>query len=471
MTVKKLVFLPLLALVLLAGCSWGEAGPKVEFPDHTLTLRTIRRAQYTVCASAQDPVSGCYAVVAHTAAPAGGDGTDLPSSIQVQTFDAQGEYRDTFLTTLLADSFTMQYDDCQFSDGVVRFYQSPAFDADCFILDTEAKTAQRTYAVRQERAPSEEVFWQTKFSQAKEHAARVQQAGDWLLALDAQRDPLSGACEVTARMLNAAARQEETLTFHNDDPVVTANLLEDRAFPPVITFTPEEQAATLRICKVTFSLDFARQAVSTQTAYLARDLSRNSRVTTSPDGSTEIYVTHYDRNKQLFRGDLVAYHRASGEIVYLGPTTSLSDEVVFVGNDGVLINRLTSLSLLDVHTGQELPSAPQFEYTNYTTPGQQELLGIMTIGIAYDPQRELMLVAYRNTFHIPDNVTEDSYPLTLAVFERDGSLRQTIETGFQIQSYSPSLNLNRVYIQPDETGATLSLGQGAKAEELGHVDY
>lgn len=463
MNPKKIALTLLVALALFAGCAQAPAYT-AEYAGQTLALETRRDTQYTVCATAQDPQTGAYAVVVHSV-PQLKDGTtaSIPPAIQVQTFDSKGRHTDSFDTGLQADAAAVSYADCQFTGGMLTFYQSGDFDADRYVVDTTAETAARTPALRPELAPSEEALWQAKAAQAREGAARTLQQGDWLLAFSAQVET-TGASEITAQLLNPETREEYTTAFSCEDPIFTANLVSDRVYTPQITLDPQAKTASLRISKLTYLINFATGEAQAQTAYRVEDLEPRRRLAISPSGNIEIYATHYDQNGRMFRGELVAYHHDSGEIVYLGPSSSLSDAAVFIGEDILYIDRMTALSVVDTRTGEAQP-APQFDYGSYTTAGGQQNPEYITVGIAYDPQADRLLVAYRSTFRVPENVTEQSYEVFLAVFDRQGQLLETIETGLLMPAYGDTVN--RLELTPDGAGAAILLN----GQELGYAAY
>ena len=233
-------------------------------------------------------------------------------------------------------------------------------------------------------------------------------------------------------------------------------------------------AVTLTIEKHNYNLDFKNATYTHEIKYRLKDLNLDRPMAASPDDKLKLYATYLEGGGEALGGDYVILDTETENIWYVA-SCDLYDQPFFCGADKILITRYNNMELLDVYTGNPLPTAPNFEY------GQSEQFEntqkYRTLGVAYDNTQEKTLIAYRETYGQLDNpYRQDDIPnrmckIYIAVFDKHGTQISTIDTGFMMQPWR-SIFSNSVQIElAGNSEAVLSTYSDKELITLGKIEY
>ena len=197
---------------------------------------------------------------------------------------------------------------------------------------------------------------------------------------------------------------------------------------------------TAKNAKATFKLDFAKGVTDIRYQYTKDMLDK--LIATSPDGKREVWAADVREHFESAAGCDYVVKNESG-IYRLCPGNDVYN-VIFVGNDRIMVNTFGSLEMYNAADGSLCEQQPQFDYGDIPMPhndGGARGTEKVTVGIAFDGAHNVILVASRqNTFgnHVwIDQNGKEHYelPVTLTVLDRSGKYLCDIETGLKMPPY------------------------------------
>ena len=224
-------------------------------------------------------------------------------------------------------------------------------------------------------------------------------------------------------------------------------------------------SATLVVQKHTYNLDFTAGTYTHVIEYRIQDLDLDSPVDTSPDGRLQLHTTYLDGGGEAQWGDYVVLDIETQEIWYISDFV-LFDQAVFTGTDRILFiqGRGYNIKLLNAFTGESLPGAPEFDFDEH-----------FVVGVTFDSIKNRILIAYRERYYEGAAGWEPTHTIYVDVFDVDGVLINTIDTGFVMQPRIASFH-NIVFFEAVENGVAVlstltTLNSYMERVELGSFSY
>lgn len=304
----------------------------------------------------------------------------------------------------------------------------------------------------------------------------VEQLYTEILTKDGYTLSVSGRIDgdtLTFRLLSPSSGYDKTVQITEFDGYVETLMLYDYNSDVVeVDLNIQDETAVVIMKKNRYVLNFANEKYTFEIEYRMKDLVR--LIDKSIDGKYEIHEIY-----GAFGGEYVVVDTETQDIWHLANWTLYRD-AIFCGENAVLINQWLepdkrySLELLDLHTGEPLPNAPQFEYGE--SEQEENRPKYYTTGIAYDHTQKKTLVAYRNSD--PDTIEwKPTHNVYIAVFDESGKQINTIDTGFMMQPFVSSY-LNTITFEHAENGeAVISAfvspdsNYPSETTELGRINY
>lgn len=187
----------------------------------------------------------------------------------------------------------------------------------------------------------------------------------------------------------------------------------------VFTLDRRNKTAIIGNDKLTYYLDFNTRTWRMERHYTREHL--EDLVATSPDGQWEIYLADTGGAGDGFWADLVSLDTNSGAVTYL--TNGHSRSAAFGADNLLLFNKTGSLELIDVEKGKVINKKFGIDCT---------AKDCYINGIAYDPQKDWFLVAWRSPQQGVINNRDEKLPLMLDIYDRHGTLVKSMDTGYEI---------------------------------------
>ena len=222
--------------------------------------------------------------------------------------------------------------------------------------------------------------------------------------------------------------------YHRDEPLTSvAMTIEDLGlqYPEnrrymgekneIFTLDSQNKTAVIGNDKLTYYLDFNTQAWRMERHYNADHL--EELLLTSPDGRWELYRADSGGMGDGGWADLVAKEAATGTITYL--TEGFSDSITIGADNMVLFNKISHAELIDLEKGAVVD--PLF----WERPGDG---WCPSSGVGYDKENDWFLITWCAI--PPDGSLEASGPIMLDIYDRQGSLLRTIDSGENINIFS-----------------------------------
>jgi hypothetical protein len=249
--------------------------------------------------------------------------------------------------------------------------------------------------------------------------------GDYILHIGHPGDDNSNET-LTCKLTNPSEEYDSLIVISDRDELVHYSVFEN-AIPLEVNLDINTRSATITIEKTNYILDFDSGEYLHEIKYRKEDLREELRITGNKDNSSAIYENYIFYVADLYWSDIVAFNSESDEIVFLVNRYGLM-QAMFCDSTSVLICRPHSVDIFNVHTGEKLATSPKFDNGDYNEErGGDEYYAL---GAAYDEERQIVLVAYREYANI---WTLDSIcKVYIAVFDQHGEKIDDIDTGFMI---------------------------------------
>ena len=239
------------------------------------------------------------------------------------------------------------------------------------------------------------------------------------------------------------------------------NAKAEKLYDVTVEMNTGNSQVTVKNAKVRLALDFAKGVA--EESYQYSDDMLDKPVAKSSDGKSEVWAADVRDYFESASGCDYVVKNESG-IYRLCPGNDVYN-VVFVGNDKILLNAFGALEMYNAADGSLCEQQPQFDYGDIPNPYSNDgARGVerVTVGIAYDSVNDVILIAHRqNTFGShgwTDKNGKENYefPVALTVLNGDGKWLRDIETGFEMIPFGKFV-VYSVDISCDDGVATLKV--------------